>query len=149
MRGIIIKLDKPIVQLLDFHIYLLNSVPKSLETEYYNAVNKYNKSHKTNYVLNKLYSNLSINSLEENVSFADYDMITPIMSYEKGVFIYYLTKTIQTNIPLIISDIINISNELTRESRQNVLYNFINGGENYFKLFGFDREIEDDYEMEP
>lgn len=146
MRGIIIKLDKPIVQLLDFHIYLLNSVPKSLETEYYNAVNKYNKSHKTNYVLNKLYSNLSINSLEENVSFADYDMITPIMSYEKGVFIYYLTKTIQTNIPLIISDIINISNELTRESRQNVLYNFINGGENYFKLFGFDREIEDDYE---
>ena len=150
MRGIIIKLDKPIVQLLDFHIYLLNSVPKSLETEYYNAVNKYNKSHKTNYVLNKLYSNLSINSLEENVSFADYDMITPIMSYEKGVFIYYLTKTIQTNIPLIISDIINISNELTRESRQNVLYNFINGGENYFKLFGFNREIEDendDYEV--
>lgn len=117
MRGIIIKLDKPIVQLLDFHIYLLNSVPKSLETEYYNAVNKYNKSHKTNYVLNKLYSNLSFNSLEENVSFADYDMITPIMSYEKGVFIYYLTKTIQTNIPLIISDIINISNTSVRDKK--------------------------------
>lgn len=143
MRGIIIKLDKPIVQLLDFHIYLFNSVPKSLETEYYNAVNQYNKSHKTNYVLNKLYSNLSINSLEENASFSDYDMITPIMSYEKGVYIYYLTKTIQTNIPLIISDIINISNELIRESGQNVLYNFINGGENYFKLFGFNIEIQD------